>query len=280
VVQGDGQRQQDSPSYGAERPKSEPSADRGGGKAEPASTGTGTGGNAGSDASGDSHPQYVFLGQGPARQNDDGSSSQNTLYQRTADGVYVQTVTTTQKDGTQSEEQHCFKDSNEVDCGGGMTDEPTCRTDCSRVAMLGELYLCTSGGSAWTDCGELPEGTRKAGGPCPTGEAASAGRGSGGGTYCAGDVDKPGGPVDYGDPAGPNGEPPLDASTFVDPHKNDGVTDPVDLGEPELVLGPGESISWDMRGSLRDPAGPPGTENEAPSIVPPNPGDAERNALP
>ena len=96
----------------------------------------------------------------------------------------------------------------------------------------------------------------------------------------AAQVSKPGGPVDYGDPADPNGEPPPDPSNVVDPHKNDGVTDPVDPGEPELVLGAGESISFDMRGTLRDPAGPPGTGDEAPSASPPNPGDAERHELP
>jgi hypothetical protein len=194
-------------------------------------------------SSANTQSEYEYLGQGPPRQNEDGSTSQNTLYQRTSDGVYVQIITTTQKDGTQSEEQHCIKDSEEVDCGAGLTDEPTCHTDCARLAMLTDLFVCASGGGG-IECGEAFEGV---------------------------------GPADYGDPVDPNGAEPVDTSLFVDP-RNDGVTDPVSPGESEETVD--GSIRLDAYGTLRDPANPPGTEDSAPAPGVPSTGEAERNPLP
>ena len=88
-------------------------------------------------------------------------------------------------------------------------------------------------------------------------------------------VDKPGGPLDYGDPTDPNGAEPADTSQ-IDRLLNDGVTDPT--GEPEEIAT--GTIRLDTYGTLRDPANPPGTEDEAPAPGAPTTGDAERNPLP
>jgi hypothetical protein len=251
----------------------------------PAPSGSTTGGQTSTTSSGDSHPEYVFLGQGPARQNEDGSTSQNTLYQRTADGVYVQTITTTQKDGSQSQEQHCYKDSQQVDCGAGMTDEPTCQVDCARLEALTGFFACASG-PVGAECGQAPEGLQPnplTGPDCPSGDKSVQDTGSsGGGGFqesvalpdCS-NVDKPGGPLDYGDPTDPNGAEPADTSQ-IDRLLNDGVTDPT--GEPEEIAA--GSIRLDTYGTLGDPANPPGTEDEVPAPGAPTTGDAERNPLP
>ena len=209
----------------------------------------------------------------PRTANEDGSTSQNTLHQRAGDGVYVQTVTTTQKDGTQSQEQHCYKDSQEVDCGG-RTDEPTCRLDCARLAMLAELFACTSGGGGGADCGQPPEGMspdpfddpacdepRTA--DRPERPPANVPRVSKDGDWsptCSNE-DRPGSPIDYADPTDPNGPEPPDEGEIV--HLlNDGVTDPVNPGEPEETVAGGTRL--DTYGTLRDPADPPGTEGLRP----------------
>lgn len=251
-----------------------------------------TSGQSTTSSTGDSQSEYVFLGQGPERENDDGSTSQNTLHQRTEDGVYVQTVTTTQKDGSQSQEKHCFKDSKEVDCGAGMADEPTCRHDCARLAMLAELFACSSGGGGGAECEEPPEGMRRDASAGPDDRCADAefdtsanhvpltgGQKEGTGGRLCSYADKPGGPVNYGDPTDPNAPEPPDESQIV--HLlNDGVTDPVNPGEPEEILA--GSARLDMYGTLRDPADPPGTEDSdrIPGGGPPSTGEAERNPLP
>jgi hypothetical protein len=57
------------------------------------------------------------------------------------------------------------------------------------------------------------------------------------------DVDKYGGPFDYGDPNDANrSEAPAGRDRL-----NDGVTDPADPDDAEVMLGPDESTSWDMR---------------------------------
>jgi hypothetical protein len=262
----------DSTSQNASDPRQDPEPAPDDAKA-PAPSGTTTT----ATTTGDSHPQYVFLGQGPVRQNDDGSTSQNTLYQRTSDGVYVQWITTTQKDGSQSQEQHCYKDSQEVDCGAGMTDEPTCQVDCARLAALTDFFACASGPSG-AECGQAPEGLRPSltGDHCPTGsgpyDVAQLEDGRVATSDCE-NADKPGGPLDYGDSTDPNGAEPVDSSQ-IDRLGNDGVTDPMNPGEPEEVAA--GSIELDIYGTLRDPANPPGTGDEAPAGGTPTTGDAER----
>lgn len=259
--------------------------------AQSSSSGGGSSTGQTSSSSGESQSQYVYLGQGPERQNEDGSTSQNTLYQRTEDGVYVQTVTTTQKDGSQTQEQNCFKDSQEVACDG-RTDEPSCRIDCARLALLIQLFFCTSGGGGGSECGSPPEGMRPsaaAGTDAPCGDQSavdfssdseaephdSAPRTDGTLDPDCTNADAPGGPIDYGDPTDPNGEEPPDV-TWLLHLLNDGVSDPVNPGEPEEVVE--SSARLDMYGTLHDPVGPPGTEEEdtIPGGGPPSTGEAER----
>jgi hypothetical protein len=279
----------------AEGERAKPDASEGGDDgAQSSGSGAGTTtGEATTSASGDSHSEYVFLGQGPERQNDDGSTSQNTLHQRTEDDVYVQTITTTQMDGSQSQEQHCYKDSQEVDCG--RTDEPTCRIYCARLAMLTELFACSSGGGGGAECAQPPEGMRPDAfaapdDPCGSGTGTESdaspgrvrvrgGQTEGGFTPDCSYADKPGGPVDYGDPTDPNAPEPPDESQIA--HLlNDGVTDPVNPGEPEETVAGGTKL--DTYETLRDPGNPPGTEDgdRIPGGGPPGTGEAERDPLP
>ena len=262
------------------------------------STGSVSGTSTTSGGTGDSHPQYEFLGVGPERTNEDGSVSQNTLHRRTEDDVLVQTITTTHTDGTQSQEQHCFKDSQEIDCAAGRTDEPTCRIDCDRLAMLSQLFSCSSGGNGGAECGQPPEGVRpnpSAGPGCDDGRADQR---LSDGTFhpivytqtdgvfkgnlyldCS-NAEQPGGPIDYGDPTDPNGGEPPDPGQLDPLVVDDGVTDPANPGEPEETLAGGTRL--DTYGTLRDPANPPGTEDpdHNPAGGPPNTSEAERNPLP
>ena len=223
-----------------------------------------------------SSDQYIYLGQGPKRQNEDGSTSQNTLHQRVSDGVYVQTVTTTQKDGSQSQEQHCYKDSQEVDCG--MTDEPSCRVDCERLGMLRSFSFAVAEATLRRSAARhrRAQASRSAPrGAIPRdGSATAPPPDSGDEPDCA-DAETPGGPSDYGDPTDPNAEEPPDIAWLI-LVLNDGVTDPVEPGAAEEVVA--DSVALAMYGTLRDPAGPPGSQDEdaIPGGGPPDPGDAEQ----
>jgi hypothetical protein len=296
-----GSSQNDSGPSDPGRAKPESSPDGGntgknpGGTTPSGNTGESTGGTTSqtnATSSGDSHPEYEFLRVGPKHENDDGSTSQSTVHRRNEDGVLVQTTTTTQRDGTTSQKKTCYKDSEVVDCGAGMADEPTCRSDCGRLEMLAELFACTSGGGGGAECGRPPEGMR----PDPFEDPACAERRTtdgperppanvprakkeGASSPTCSSEDRPGSPIDYGDPTDPNGPEPPDEGQIV--HLlDDGVTDPVNPGEPEEVLDGGTRL--DTYGTLRDPANPPGTEDadRNPGGGPPSTGEAERNPLP
>ena len=175
-------------------------------------------------------------------------------------------------------------------CPSGRTDEPTCRVDCARFAVLAELFFCSAGPSGGADCGQPPEGTtpnphkqecasasidRSA---TPSGHTAGGGQTEGTPRPDCTNADAPGGPTNYGDPNDPNGQEPPDASQ-IPWLLNDGVTDPVNPGEGEVTSADSGSIRLDMLGTLRDPANPPGTEDpdHNPGGGPPNTGEAERN---
>ena len=152
--------------------------------------------------------------------NDDGTTTMGTKTEHADGTVTCHTVT---KDGEQ-----------ESDCPSGMTDEPTCRSDCERLTYLAALF-----------CDSCDANT----------------------TLLAG------GPLDFGDPSDPNAEAPLDwGNMFADP-RTDGVLDPVSPGEGAEILE--NAIALAMLGTLRDPANPPGADDEAPPPGGPAPGDDE-----
>ena len=65
----------------------------------------------------------------------------------------------------------------------------------------------------------------------------------------------------------------------MDP-RTDGILDPAEPGEGETETIATASIANDMRGTLRDPVAPPGTDVVAqPEGTPPHTGDAERDAV-
>ena len=231
--------------------------------------------------------------------NDDGSSDHVDTYQKDDEPFFMDVKTKTDADGKTTTTKNCYHSGNgNKACPTGMTDEPTCRSDCARLAMLAQLFGCTSGGGGGADCGQPPEGTRGNQHAGPACAAASAGDERADGqprppvkaeieitpgydevhpdcSY----AEQAGGPVDYGDPTDPNGAEPPDPSQVL--HLlNDGATDPVNPGEPEEVLDGG--IRLDMHGTLRDPANPPGTEDpdHNPGGGPPSTGEAERNPQP
>jgi len=228
----------------------------------------------------------------------DPEGNKHTAYNQTnPDGSKETGVKTEKTDGTTSCKVITDAGEKDADCPGGMTDEPTCRTDCDRLAMLTELFFCASGGATpAAECGQAPEGLRPSPSAAPdcydeqatnrvTTEGSdvsgtptvqiSGGQVDGTAKLDCSSADKPGGPIDYGDPTDPNGADPVDPSQVDD---NDGVTDPVNPGEPEeMVAG---SIRLDMYGTLRDPANPPGAEDSAGGPGAPDTGEAERNPLP
>lgn len=115
--------------------------------------------------------------------NDDGTTTRGTKTEYADGTVRCHTVT---KDGEQ-----------ESDCPSGMTDEPTCRTDCERLTYLAALF-CDS---------------------CDVNTTLLVG-----------------GPLDFGDPSDPNAEAPLDwGHMFADP-RTDGVLDPVSPDEGAEIL--------------------------------------------
>lgn len=189
--------------------------------------------------------------------NDDGTTTRGTKTER-ADGTV--TCHTVSKDGEQ-----------ESECPSGLTDEPSCRSDCERLTFLAALFcdMCDANTT-------LPEKGSSYGTP------ASAESVSSGGTQSADiswtwptimDLDKAGGPVDYGDPNDPNAAAPIDwGNMFADP-RNDGVTDPTEPGETAEMLE--DSIVLAMLGTLRDPPNPPGADDEAPQPGGPPPGADE-----
>lgn len=212
------------------------------------------------------------------------------------DGSHTTGVQTERTDGTKSCKVQTADGEQDAECPGGLTDEPTCQVDCARLAMLTELFFCASGGATpAAECGQAPEGLRpspSAAPDCDDGQATnrittesdasgaptvqvSGGQVDGYAKPDCSSAEQPGGPIDYGDPTDPNGADPVDPSQVDD---NDGVTDPVNPGEPEeMVAG---SIRLDMYGTLRDPVNPPGTEDSAGGPGAPDTGEAERNPLP
>jgi hypothetical protein len=210
-------------------------------------------------------------------------------YQKGDENLFKDVRVKTDADGNTTTTTNCYSSGNgNKGCPGGMTDEPSCRTDCARLAMLAGLFACTSGGA---DCGRPPEGMR----PNPHAQSCAPQAGDtleapGGSTTSAGPkregaaepdcttADAPGGPIDYGDPTDPTGDAPPDASQI--PHLlNDGVTDPVHPGEDVADTG---GIKLDMYGTLRDDANPPGggDPDHNPAGGPPSTGEAERVPLP
>ena len=205
------------------------------------------------------------------------------------DGSHTTGVQTERADGTTSCKVQTADGEQDAECPGGMTDEPTCQVDCARLTMLTELFFCASGGATpAAECGQAPDGLRPSASASPdcddginrtTTESSytptvlvSGGKVDGYATPDCSNMDRPGGPIDYGDPTDPNGGEPLDPSQ-VD--GNDGVTDPANPGEPEeMVAG---SIRLDMYGTLRDPANPPGTDDSAPGPGAPDTGEAEQS---
>jgi hypothetical protein len=144
-----------------------------------------------------------------------------------------------------------------------MTDEPTCTTDCARLAFLATLFCsgCSAGFDPLDNHGEPSKGPH----PAPISLA----------YWAWSNPDKAGAPKDYGDPNDPAAA--SEAVPYVDPFF-EGNVDPV---EPdELATAVLSTIANDMRWALRDPVGPPGTEDEAPSNWPPGTGEEERNPLP
>ena len=207
-----------------------------------------------------------------------------TAYEITnADGSHTTGVQKTAKDGTKSCMVTTADGEESAECPSGMTDEPTCQVDCARLDALTGFFACASG-PVGAECGQPPEGLQPNPGArpdCPANDtdavATTAPKYGDGHVSLAGceNVDKPGGPLDYGDPTDPNGAEPADTSQ-IDRLLNDGVTDPT--GEPEEIAA--GSIRLDTYGTLRDPANPPGTEDEVPAPGAPTTGDAERNPLP
>ena len=207
-----------------------------------------------------------------------------TAYEITnADGSHTTGVQKEAKDGTTSCTVSTADGDKAAECPSGMTDEPTCQVDCARLEALTGFFACASG-PVGAECGQAVEGLRANPGArpdCPSNDtnavattAPKYGDGHVSVTGCE-NVDKPGGPLDYGDPTDPNGAEPADTSQ-IDRLLNDGVTDPT--GEPEEIAT--GTIRLDTYGTLRDPANPPGTEDEAPAPGAPTTGDAERNPLP
>jgi hypothetical protein len=183
------------------------------------------------------------------------------------DGSHDAAMETERPDGSKS----CVvtKDGQEqsTECSGGMTDEPTCRTDCERLSALALLFCtgCDTGYNPLENPGNEPSK-----GPRPDwqGEGAAY-TGPVSIPYWAwSNPDKALAPKNYGDPTDPNYNDPV---PVVEP-LFEGDVDPV---PPDMLLdAASETIASAMRNSLYDPPDPQ-TTDEAPAGSPPNPGDAE-----
>jgi hypothetical protein len=223
-------------------------------------------------------------------QNEDGSTTHTVTYRKGEENLFKDVSTKTDAQGnTSAPTTNCYSSGNgNKECPDGMTDEPTCHTGCERLVMLSQVFLCSSGAYVGADCGQAPEGMRPNQSAAPgcddhpafrlsTSTSTSSTTSSSSFTKDKPDpdctsADAPGGPIDYGDPTDPNGAEPADPTQLIR-HGDDGVTDPVNPGEPDELVG--GSMKLDMYGTLRDPANPPGTEDSAPSNGPPSTGEAE-----
>jgi hypothetical protein len=256
------------------------SADGDDSKPEKPSTNDGDDGSSGSSPGGDTgggsrsveeeHPDWQISGSASYLSSDGTMTS--VQHYDTPDGGSAWVTTTTDSDGNSTRSEQCFNDGEEVDCNSGMTVEATCRSDCERLAFLADLFAQCEAGT----CGDVPIDTEHSEQPQPCGRLAyvsnaPVSRDLNDPPCTIGRVSRSGAPEDYGNGADPNG---TEAPAGIDP-RDDGVTDPAEPGAAEMALGPGESIGWDMRGTLRDPAVPPGSEEEVPGPDRPTPGDAE-----
>ena len=241
---------------------------------KPAPSSNGTKGGSGEAPAQSEQQSSVKWGQ--TTKEDDGNKY--TAYEKTnADGTTETGTQTERPDGTKTCTTGRGSEEKTAECPAGRTDEPTCQVDCARFAALAELFFCSAGAGGGSDCGQAPEGTQAnphAGPGCEDQthettrerwarrQTVQVNLGNGRTGYATPDcstADRSGAPSNYGDPNDPNRGDPVDPGAY-DP--NDGVTDPANPGEPEeLATG---SIRLDMYGTLRDPVGPHGTEDEGP----------------
>jgi hypothetical protein len=266
IVQADAQQRQQPADQGSG------SGQDAGSKPDPgADSGPDPGSDPGADPGADGSKPSSNIKWGETFTSDDGTKY--TAYDWTHDdGSKTYGTKTERTDGTTTCHTKTSDGEQESECPSGMTDEPSCTSDCARLTMLAGLFFCAGGGDGGAECGQLPEGAGRSqtctalvySGTSPESTDLNEQRSA---YDCGEEVDAL---IDYGDPTDPNGAEPLDWGTFFDP-RNDGVTDPVNPGEAEQTLQAG--IALDMFGSLRDPA-PPGGD-EPPTVQPPNPGDAQ-----
>ena len=215
---------------------------------------------------------------GPSSKEENGKTY--TAYEvKNSDGTTATGVQTEQADGTKTCKT-TNKDGKEDDagCPSGLTDEPNCTSGCERLAFLAALFCAGDGGGCGSTYDPLENNhddpSKGARPGLPQGESTV-------GSivipnWAWSNPDHANAPKDYGNPNDPNAGEPV---TLVDP-RTDGILDPAEPGEGETETIATASIANDMRGTLRDPVAPPGTDVVAqPEGTPPHTGDAERDAV-
>jgi len=210
---------------------------------------------------------------GPASKESNGSTYQ--AYEKTnEDGSKTTGTKTTTADGTVTCRSMGENGEQEEECPSGMTDEPNCRVDCERLTFLAGIFCFAC---------DLTS-------PPPFEHSNIGTPNSGGGSHSDGDwapygvyvqLTRPGGPLDYGNPADPNAADAIDWGDLIPDPRTDGNVDPVEPGV-ESTQGAAEflavSVDEALLDPLRDPVHAPGTDDNGPAPAGDSPGDAEHHS--